>query len=62
MRPSWILSDEERVRRFHGRNISEKSEKSKKSKLVKIPKGSPTKLEAGTEDGMIVDDDTNVND
>merc|ERR1711976_812055 len=58
MRPSWILSDEERVRRFHGRNISEKSEKSKKSKLVKIPKGSPTKLEADTEDGMIVDDDT----
>jgi len=56
MRPSWILSDEERVRRFHGRTVSEKSEKSKKSKLVKSPKCSP-KLDGDSEEGMMVDDD-----
>ena len=27
MRPSWILSDEERVRRFHGRNKAVKTER-----------------------------------
>ena len=60
MRPSWILSEEERVRRFHGRNPKpEKINNSKKSsRSVPVAKSPKHLQEADMEEPMLCDDDS----
>ena len=59
MRPSWILSDEERVRRFHGRggNIKSVDKNKKQRQGVSVVQ----EMERGTGDveDMVCDEDTN---
>ena len=59
MRPSWILSDEERVRRFHGRTLQGRVEKGGRGRKPKQEKTSPKCSSKGsdTEEPMSLDED-----
>lgn len=60
MRPSWILSDEERVRRFHGRTLQGRVEKGTgRGRKLKQEKSSPKSSSKGsdTEEPMSLDED-----
>ena len=61
MRPSWILSDEERVRRFHGRTLQGRAEKGTtgRGRKPKQEKTSPKSSSKGsdTEEPMSLDED-----
>ena len=58
MRPSWILSEEERVRRFHGRNPKPEKINKKTSRSAPGAKSPKHLQEPDMEEPMMCDDDS----